>query len=41
MGATTEGKKETIATIDGDHESEQSWYELPIGVKQRELTIDP
>lgn len=41
MGATTDGKKELIAVIDGYRESEQSWYELLIDLKQRGLTISP
>jgi transposase-like protein len=41
MGATAEGKKELIAVSDGYRESEQSWYELLQGVKQRGLTIAP
>jgi transposase-like protein len=41
MGATAEGKKELIAVSDGYRESQQSWYELLQGVKQRGLTIAP
>ena len=41
MGATTEGKKELIAVVDGYRESEQSWYELLIDLKQRGLSISP
>jgi transposase-like protein len=41
MGATAEGKKELIAVVDGYRESEQSWYELLIGLKQRGLSIAP
>lgn len=41
MGARADGYKELIAVIDGYRESEQSWYELLIGLKQRGLTIDP
>ena len=41
MGATVEGKKELIAVVDGYRESEQSWHELLISVKQRGLEIDP
>ncbi len=41
MGATVEGKKELIAVVDGYRESEQSWHELLISVKQRGLAIDP
>ena len=35
MGATSEGKKELIAVIDGYRESEQSWSELLLDLKQR------
>ena len=41
MGATTDGQKELIAVVDGYRESEQSWYELLIGLKQRGLQIAP
>jgi transposase-like protein len=41
MGATAEGKKELIAVVDGYRESEQSWYELLIDLKQRGLTVAP
>jgi len=41
MGATAEGRKELIAVVDGYRESEQSWYELLIDLKQRGLAIDP
>ena len=41
MGATPEGHKELIAILDGYRESEQSWSELLLGLKQRGLTIDP
>ena len=41
MGATAEGKKELIAVVDGYRESEQSWYELLIDLKQRGLSVDP
>lgn len=41
MGATAEGKKELIAAADGYRESEQSWKNLLLDVKQRGLTIDP
>lgn len=41
MGATKDGKKELIAIQDGFRESEQSWKELLLDVKQRGLTIDP
>ena len=39
MGATVDGHKELIAVMDGYRESEQSWYELLIGLKQRGLKI--
>lgn len=35
MGATAEGTKELIAVADGYRESEQSWYEVLIDLKQR------
>jgi transposase-like protein len=41
MGATAEGTKELIAVADGYRESEQSWYELLIDLKQRGLVIEP
>lgn len=41
MGATTEGKKELIAITDGYRESEQSWKELLLDVKSRDLEMDP
>jgi putative transposase len=41
MGATADGHKELIAVIDGYRESEQSWYELLIGLKQRGLKFAP
>jgi len=41
MGATAEGKKELIAITDGYRESEQSWKQLLLDVKQRGLTVDP
>ena len=41
MGATSEGKKELIAVIDGYRESEQSWKELLLGAKHRGLVIAP
>lgn len=41
MGATAEGHKELIAVVDGYRESEQSWYELLVSVKNRGLTVDP
>ena len=41
MGATADGKKELIAVVDGYRESEQSWYELLIDLKQRGLALAP
>lgn len=41
MGATADGRKELIAVNDGYRESEQSWYELLIGLKQRGLELAP
>lgn len=41
MGATADGQKELIAVLDGYRESEQSWHELLIDLKQRGLAIAP
>jgi putative transposase len=41
MGATVDGYKELLAVMDGYRESEQSWYELLIDLKQRGLTLAP
>lgn len=41
MGATPDGHKELIAVMDGYRESEQSWSELLLGLKQRGLSIAP
>jgi putative transposase len=41
MGATAEGKKELVALCDGFRESEQSWKEVLLDLKQRGLKIDP
>ena len=41
MGATPEGEKELIAVLDGYRESEQSWSELLLDLKQRGLAISP
>jgi len=41
MGATSEGKKELIAVVDGYRESEQSWAELLLDLKQRGLAQTP
>ena len=41
MGATPDGLKELITVVDGYRESEQSWYELLIDLKQRGLSLAP
>lgn len=41
MGARVDGHKELIAVVDGYRESEQSWYELLVGLKQRGLKLAP
>jgi len=41
MGATAEGYKELLAVMDGYRESEQSWYELLMDLKQRGLALAP
>ncbi len=41
IGATKEGRKELLAVEDGFRESEQSWYELLVGLKSRGLDIPP
>jgi transposase-like protein len=41
MGATDDGQKELIAVVDGYRESEQSWYELLLDLKQRQLSLAP
>lgn len=41
MGATPEGKKELVALADGFRESEQSWKQVLMDLKQRGLKIDP
>ena len=41
MGATADGSKELLAVLDGYRESEQSWHELLIDLKQRGLTLAP
>jgi transposase-like protein len=41
MGATADGQKELIAVVDGYRESEQSWYELLLGLKKRGLALAP
>src|SRR5476651_916856 len=41
MGATADGKKELIGITDGYRESEQSWKELLLDVKARDLETEP
>lgn len=41
MGATADGKKELIAMVDGQRESETSWSSLLLDCKSRGLTIAP
>ena len=41
IGAKADGKKELLAMTDGYRESEQSWKELLLDLKQRGLVIDP
>jgi putative transposase len=41
IGATVDGKKELLGLLDGYRESEQSWKELLLELKQRGLTVDP
>lgn len=41
MGATADGKKELIAMIDGQRESETSWSSLLLDCKSRGLSIAP
>ena len=41
IGATADGKKQLLAINDGYRESEQSWKELLLDLKQRGLVIDP
>jgi len=41
MGATADGSKELLAVLDGYRESEQSWHELLVDLKQRGLTLAP
>lgn len=41
MGATADGHKELIAVQDGYRESEQSWTELLLDLRQRGLTVAP
>jgi transposase-like protein len=41
IGATKEGRKELLALTDGYRESEASWKELLLKLKERGLTVDP
>ena len=41
IGAKADGKKELLAMTDGYRESEESWKELLLDLKQRGLEIDP
>lgn len=41
MGATADGKKELIAMTDGQRESETSWTQLLLDLKDRGMTIAP
>lgn len=41
IGADADGKKELLAMADGYRESEQSWKELLLDLKQRGLQIEP
>ena len=41
MGATADGQKELIALFDGNRESEQSWSDLRVDLKQRGLVRVP
>ena len=41
IGATAAGKKEVVGIADGYRESEESWKEMLLGLKQRGLIIDP
>jgi putative transposase len=41
MGATADGRKELIAIMDGERESEQSWRELLLSLKSRGLKEPP
>jgi putative transposase len=41
MGATADGRKELIAMIDGQRESETSWTQLLLDLKNRGLTTPP
>lgn len=41
IGATAAGQKEVVGLADGYRESEESWKEMLLGLKQRGLIIDP
>jgi hypothetical protein len=41
MGATADGKKELLAVADAYRESEQSWKEVLLDLKDRGLEVDP
>lgn len=41
IGATKDGRKELLAITDGYRESEASWKELLLELKERGLTVDP
>lgn len=41
IGATEDGRKELIAIVDGERESEQSWTEILLSLKARGLTDAP
>lgn len=41
IGATRDGRKEFVGIVDGYRESEQSWYELLVDLKNRGLTMAP
>lgn len=41
MGSTPDGKKELVGVLDGYRESEQSWAELLLSLKQRGLQLAP
>src|SRR2546423_927894 len=41
MGATAEGKNELLAAVDGHQESEASWTEILLSLKDLGLTVAP
>jgi transposase-like protein len=41
MGATADGTKEILAIVDGQRESEESWTQILLSLKDRGLTIAP